>query len=196
MRGEKILGDREGEADQGSPPHARGKARASRRSPPRRGITPACAGKSQSTGRCTGRRWDHPRMRGEKIPAAAGPPACWGSPPHARGKEFAGQIRILLLGITPACAGKRPTPRCAPASPEDHPRMRGEKSGTIPAPVKVVGSPPHARGKGPSSFQSWSDTGITPACAGKSHKFRQKRSGNEDHPRMRGEKRSSKVMMM
>ena len=46
MRGEKRIGKRDAKTMQGSPPHARGKGEKHACDPHRRGITPACAGKS------------------------------------------------------------------------------------------------------------------------------------------------------
>ena len=52
---------------------------------------------------------------------------------------------------------------------------------------RLVGSPPHARGR------LWVETlaiwvsGITPACAGKTYSVRWARGCRRDHPRMRGE---------
>ena len=66
-------------------------------------------------------------MRGEKFRAACTAPQFAGSPPHARGKEIAVPIPTVEVGITPACAGKRPSPMPPLAAKRDHPRMRGEK---------------------------------------------------------------------
>ena len=45
--------------------------------------------------------------------------------------------------------------------------MRGEKSGEVRHTPRVVGSPPHARGKVLSGSGDKIAVGITPACAGK-----------------------------
>ena len=66
--------------------------------------------------------------------------------------------------------------------------MRGEKCKSGKTTGTLVGSPPHARGKGLKSFAITSDGGITPACAGKSIPAFFVQLGEEDHPRMRGEK--------
>ena len=91
------------------------------------GITPAYAGKSDAAcihGAVVG---DHPRVCGEKWPAAlyeemergitpayAGKRACTavcstnatGSPPRMRGKAFPQGVHVVVVGITPAYAGK------------------------------------------------------------------------------------------
>ena len=77
------------------------------------GITPACAGKSKKTTLPTLPCGDHPRLRGEKPVGRGLLPCKMGSPPLARGKVAFVASAMALLGITPACAGKRgcdPTP--------------------------------------------------------------------------------------
>ena len=86
-------------------------------------------------------------MRGEKGMMQLGGGGCWGSPPHARGKDALLRAHRPLLRITPACAGKRFTHRPNGAAAGDHPRMRGEKPGFFLLSVYHKGSPPHARGK-------------------------------------------------
>ena len=87
MRGEKGAATGTGIVTQGSPPHARGKGPRCGRSGGRKGITPACAGKSAKPGDKILDTQDHPRMRGEKVAAAAFSGWSLGSPPHARGKD-------------------------------------------------------------------------------------------------------------
>ena len=53
------------------------------------------------------------------------------------------------------------------------------------------GSPPLARERLSCIHQALQDTGITPACAGKTHSTKQKHSLNQDHPRLRGKDRHS-----
>ena len=66
--------------------------------------------------------------------------------------------------------------------------MRGEKMTNAPFSSTDWGSPPHARGKDPIRECSLAQTGITPACAGKSQAAHRWRNAARDHPRMRGEK--------
>ena len=71
-------------------------------------ITPAYAGKSMGYG---GQRLiceDHPRVCGEKAMLGRVQTTGLGSPPRVRGKAAGGVIIGVLLGITPACAGKSP----------------------------------------------------------------------------------------
>ena len=112
----------------GSPPHVRGKGPTQALCPGRKGITPACAGKS---GRLRGQRSvtrDHPRMCGEKSTKMAPMTACSGSPPHVRGKVMDNRLEFADFGITPACAGKSYNESLISKLFRDHPRMCGEKN--------------------------------------------------------------------
>ena len=51
---------------------------------------------------------------------------------------------------------------------QDHPRIRGEKSGLRTATGAGEGSPPHTRGKDTDNTDALKIQGITPAYAGKS----------------------------
>ena len=99
----------------GSPPHMRGKVKTFCKPKDVDRITPAYAGKS--TRRLAARRpgRDHPRICGEKRTGTAALACNWGSPPHMRGKEAFESADYVIVGITPAYAGKsRPDhpPRC------------------------------------------------------------------------------------
>ena len=107
MRGEKVAEQILAMDAPGSPPHARGKATVYlwQRDPLR--ITPACAGKREKTLYSYLQMEDHPRMRGEKLCIHLFSHIFLGSPPHARGKAVLPCHNPGLIGITPACAGKR-----------------------------------------------------------------------------------------
>ena len=188
MRGEKRPKREFCAVQKGSPPHARGKADAKRQEVPPTGITPACAGKSKLIASTSAESWDHPRMRGEKLPSVYHHFVIPGSPPHARGKAMQSSMKSCRLGITPACAGKSQRRHWIYSPNWDHPRMRGEKASIPRTWREVQGSPPHARGKAFSVDPRSQKQRITPACAGKSFIRRQTRTWFWDHPRMRGEK--------
>ena len=151
----------------GSPPHARGRRHPGRPRGAQPGITPACAGKTRTTG-----------FTCENLS---------GSPPHARGRRQDGLVHDVLERITPACAGKTGSSAGPWPKVRDHPRMRGEDA--LPKSVSKVlrGSPPHARGRRPLLAAQPGLLRITPACAGKTRAFDVVRTLNPDHPRMRGE---------
>ena len=71
---------------------------------------------------------------------------------------------------------------------EDHPRVGGEKRATRNIRLNRWGSPPRGRGKDHISKDTDLDGRITPAWAGKSPYFGSIYLGNEDHPRVGGEK--------
>ena len=56
-------------------------------------------------------------------------------------------IGCLIMGITPACAGRRNKASKSPSRILDHPRVRGEKKSARLAVAAALGSPPRARGE-------------------------------------------------
>lgn len=131
---------------------------------------------------------DHPRICGEKFRAYAMIWQEWGSPPHMRGKGFSSILLTMIVGITPACAGKRPPQSPPSGQSRDHPRICGEKSVSKVETKLMPGLPPHVQGKGLRDVLVPKPLGITPAYAGKSHRCRASGDGQQDHPRMCGEK--------
>ena len=69
-------------------------------------ITPAHAGKTQCATPVPWRREDHPRACGENPTGIVAFPPVQGSPPRMRGKPSVMLIESLIIGITPAHAGK------------------------------------------------------------------------------------------
>ena len=179
----------------GSPPHARGKEAILNDGGLETGITPACAGKSALHHSALILSEDHPRMRGEKRAVHPGRCGRRGSPPHARGKDLRLDALFALLGITPACAGKSQPGQQSRCHAQDHPRMRGEKKLQIADGPEDGGSPPHARGKEIGRHPGRDKPGITPACAGKRALRSESTGKQKDHPRMRGEKSSSEMVL-
>ena len=90
-----------------------------------------------------------------------------GLPPRMRGKEGGHAGSSLLLGITPAYAGKsilHPDNVCQGV---DHPRVCGEKAPIGASPLPSPGSPPRMRGKDFAIDLRFKIIRITPAYAGK-----------------------------
>ena len=111
----------------GSPPRMRGKDGNGIPFFVKTRITPAHAGKSQSSpynAPCTG---DHPRACGEKFIARNENTPVAGSPPRMRGKVIPTNVREGVTRITPAHAGKRVGLFFVQRSHTDHPRACGEK---------------------------------------------------------------------
>ena len=113
------------------------------------------------------------------------------TPPQMRGKDALAPCLVVLLGITPACAGKRGPTWEKRSISWDHPRVCGEKPWTPWEKIVLKGSPPRVRGKAQPLFLDDRTEGITPACAGKSFYDLQTLQRYKDHPRVCGEKRSS-----
>ena len=105
-----------------------------------------------------------------------------------RGKDGVNDSAQAVTGITPAYAGKRSA--CSPPSPHsrDHPRVCGEKPRIFFMSIRSAGSPPRMRGKGQPLYIVVSESGITPACAGKSLVRELLLIVSRDHPRVCGEK--------
>ena len=109
-----------------------------------------------------------------------------------RGKVLRAGTGRRRDGITPACAGKSRTHDTPSVIHEDHPRMCGEKTQDDSDVIFPIGSPPHVRGKGTPKQVAWANDRITPACAGKRCPSGSAGPCSRDHPRMCGEKFSSK----
>ena len=129
LRGEKFLRFVGQRLVLGSPPLARGKENCIKILFCHAGITPACAGKSQTHTPMSTWARDHPRLRGEKLHRMCEQRRLQGSPPLARGKVDSWDPSDSCSRITPACAGKSPGLTGWIFLPQDHPRLRGEKSG-------------------------------------------------------------------
>ena len=127
-------------------------------------------------------------MGGEKLSISHYTKFCEGSPPHGRGKAAGASVGRLVVGITPAWAGKRLGLVLAPAPTWDHPRMGGEKAYDVHGQTSHIGSPPHGRGKVGAGYADKGRPGITPAWAGKRKEKECKTKQWRDHPRMGGEK--------
>ena len=97
----------------------------------RPGITPAYAGKSHDDAVVCGLWGDHPRVCGEKLRCTFVVSRFLGSPPRMRGKEKECEIMDNIKGITPAYAGKSYTLMYAWNTPQDHPRVCGEKTASV-----------------------------------------------------------------
>ena len=95
----------------GSPPRVRGKEGQEQVSGRAVGITPACAGKSDTLLDLPPGQRDHPRVCGEKHTNYSDGSGQQGSPPRVRGKDAGCLVHHEKHRITPAYAGKRLLPR-------------------------------------------------------------------------------------
>ena len=131
----------------GSPPRMRGKVAAAVPALFLRGITPACAGKSEKQVPFLPPYQDHPRVCGEKKSRRCCTSIGLGSPPRVRGKAAFDTGHRQVEGITPAYAGKSSPGSAAGCHARDHPRVCGEKSKPKPGKDRRMESPPRVRGK-------------------------------------------------
>ena len=157
------------------------------------GITPACAGKSGCSWAMYWRRWDHPRVCGEKLSTTSTDIHPAGSPPRVRGKGAFMPSCTPTRGITPACAGKSKHKWTVSNFRWDHPRVCGEKDLELYRIMTTKGSPPRVRGKAIHHQHRHSPGRITPAYAGKSGSPGRPCSRGWDHPRVCGEKTFSQL---
>ena len=171
----------------GSPPHARGRRHILRTRPPRKRITPACAGKTEPRRDKRRGSADHPRMRGEDAKMLAPSVNGQGSPPHARGRRVESSSLGRVGRITPACAGKTASRTSTGTAISDHPRMRGEdvrrqrRLQTLPDHPRMRGEDPRLRRYGSGAL------GSPPHARGRRWPNKVFILGIVDHPRMRGE---------
>ena len=105
-----------------------------------------------------------------------------------RGKVIVLNIEPCPSRITPAYAGKSAVRRGSDFAEQDHPRLCGEKHVGMCQGSSMTGSPPPMRGKAYISLIAASMIRITPAYAGKSYSFLQRKFFVQDHPRLCGEK--------
>ena len=172
----------------GSPPHMRGKDAFISPYGDIPGITPAHAGKRIGFSAFSGLSGDHPRTCGEKSLMRSLHTGRLGSPPHMRGKVGHCLASNSILGITPAHAGKRSPAFSSNSYGRDHPRTCGEKHVQPKKQARLLGSPPHMRGKDRCDNQPVASGRITPAHAGKRRSRWRARPQDRDHPRTCGEK--------
>ena len=116
----------------GSPPRMRGKVFAFAHVNVYERITPAYAGKRFTASGTTSQSRDHPRVCGEKHWLLFRLLLLLGSPPRMRGKDTFPELLHVLVGITPAYAGKRVRMEVVASELRDHPRVCGEKTKKIP----------------------------------------------------------------
>ena len=75
------------------------------------GITPAYAGKRETSVYPFAGGWDHPRLCGEKSISSKNGRGQIGSPPPMRGKDLFHDKFLHVFRITPAYAGKSSVPK-------------------------------------------------------------------------------------
>ena len=145
--GEKMFCASASVLGMGSPPRMRGKGYKFLNILAADGITPAYAGKRSGQFLKWHFHWDHPRVCGEKRERPRSGAPLPGSPPRMRGKVVKEVTGQTATRITPAYAGKSSDLFCCSGVVGDHPRVCGEKNGSIDNLRDGLGSPPRMRGK-------------------------------------------------
>ena len=125
-RGENSTSWSTPSGDMGSSPLTRGKHGVYAGRPPRNGLIPAHAGKTDTGGVSTYGHGAHPRSRGENLLMPAHMPSMKGSSPLTRGKLHAGGVGDRRSGLIPAHAGKTDEEPRRGGAQRAHPRSRGE----------------------------------------------------------------------
>ena len=194
--GEKHLSAQFEGTPPGSPPRMRGKEFQFRGTLPDVGITPAYAGKSQTTVCFNNVTRDHPRVCGEKVIPCTPGLHIQGSPPRMRGKEKSPKKPVMARGITPAYAGKSRAGVCIVGDFGDHPRVCGEKDTNQITLTRGQGSPPRMRGKVKLRPSPAGGGRITPAYAGKRVADDHLYGAQWDHPRVCGEKDGLNLILL
>ena len=133
--------------DIGSPPRVREKLQYFRNATAETRITPACAGKTRLFEELQKGYQDHPRVCGKNANENISKQLEAGSPPRVREKPRKWRIDNLVLGITPACAGKTFKFMILFKGCEDHPRVCGKNSSSFEGCRRSQGSPPRVREK-------------------------------------------------
>ena len=150
------------------------------------GITPACAGKTNTRvfGFCGYR--DHPRVCGKDLVIRLTREGFEGSPPRVRERPHLYIRPNKVPRITPACAGKTSCFSAYDFRSWDHPRVCGKDSSIISELTIKLGSPPRVRERRYLLATVPVCCGITPACAGKTAFRRSFYLQFGDHPRVCG----------
>ena len=162
-------------------PHARNRSRAAA------GTTPAYAGKTKESMVCASIPRDHPRVCGEDFGQLFAVVPDWGPPPRMRGRPASEVTAVVILGTTPAYAGKTPDGINPCQWWGDHPRVCGEDKRGSFCRMSSKGPPPRMRGRQRRLVLLANPLGTTPAYAGKTLRCVWRVSGGRDHPRVCGE---------
>ena len=187
VRGEHGDRDQRMGTPTGPSPRARGALLAPTTPHRTKGTIPACAGSTPWCRPSTGRRGDHPRVRGEHRRGSYGVRTGSGPSPRARGARHPGTTTGQGPGTIPACAGSTPARSLSCALRWDHPRVRGEHQAMGGVDLGPRGPSPRARGARARHVPHAGEAGTIPACAGSTPLPVTRSMPGGDHPRVRGE---------
>ena len=151
------------------------------------GTTPAYAGKTSSSCCTSACGTDHPRVCGEDPCVPVFLRRGVGPPPRMRGRLGPLRCLLLVVGNTPAYAGKTTLFEPFGTVVWDHPRVCGEDSLVAISTWMAGGPPPRMRGRPISNVRHETQHWTTPAYAGKTLSAVWVTSTSADHPRVCGE---------
>ena len=149
-------------------------------------ITPACAGTTARFARILAWMEDHPRVCGNHIPRKGTVWETRGSPPRVREPRITDPNIVRAYRITPACAGTTHVIFPSFVQLQDHPRVCGNHIAISYLVKSNLGSPPRVREPLLNPVPVVQAPGITPACAGTTHRRWMCRLLGGDHPRVCG----------
>ena len=109
-----------------------------------------------------------------------------GSPPRVREPPLCAPPHHAMPGITPACAGTTAESSANNTSARDHPRVCGNHTASSASPKVMPGSPPRVREPLIDNATISDGYRITPACAGTTEAYPQRKVYHQDHPRVCG----------
>ena len=179
----------------GSSPHTRGTLLACLAGRPVVRFIPAYAGNALPPLLAALGRTVHPRIRGERPSVRATTNVTNGSSPHTRGTPGRNDWRCTRERFIPAYAGNASGRHRTSAQRTVHPRIRGERPTRPPLGAYSAGSSPHTRGTPGPSFPPGADGRFIPAYAGNAKGGSDGGSPGAVHPRIRGERTSSKLLI-
>ena len=152
---------------EGSSPRVRGKHQRHTARSARRGLIPACAGKTRRVAVKTNSPRAHPRVCGENVLRRGFRGGVRGSSPRVRGKLLGWLQEHGAERLIPACAGKTTTMRRICRTAWAHPRVCGENCRPHTWRVGAAGSSPRVRGKLATPVQTPWALGSSPRVRGK-----------------------------
>ena len=195
MRGERIAIHRSIYLSIGSSPHTRGTLNKPKWKGKVYRFIPAYAGNAVRASVCAVLMAVHPRIRGERAINRAVVKTLRGSSPHTRGTHSCSGKLARCSRFIPAYAGNASGYLSRKSGSTVHPRIRGERSVTGRRLVRFVGSSPHTRGTREDGICILDVKRFIPAYAGNAATERRSRFGMPVHPRIRGERTSSKLLI-
>ena len=149
-------------------------------------ITPARAGKTACHHPSGTLKRDHPRSCGKDTASNVLNKQKQGSPPLVRERRLSCSIVVIMIGITPARAGKTFRFRFPPYGLRDHPRSCGKDIISQDFWKARKGSPPLVRERPGLTQAEITKVRITPARAGKTTLSGYEYAYAQDHPRSCG----------